>query len=585
MPTIATEENPLDNHLRIFDLGYDKGLYRVIVEGEEGDGKTLFTSKSHFNFVPQLGGETTPSIGSTSQGGGEAGGGTQIFTGELVGGQLHVPSKNGEANSFHVSQSGSAYWGAEFSDILSSEDNANAYILKTGVVKFISGTIAGFTLASSTMTATNFILDATNQKIVLGTGNDIFTADASDATYRLAIGHATYASAPFRVGKDGTFTATSATITGSITADSGNIANWFINTNTLSSGADESTSNVLIDSANNLIRLGPTSGDYITIDGENQRIRTSNYASGITGAGFNIEPSFAEFGDIRARGKFTTAVFESGTISSIAGFMLMTKGADVLDADMTALDASTMNIPTGIYAVVGDILRLKDGINDEWIEVTNTDSAPTYTVTRDKSGNYSANNNPTWKKGTAVVNYGGAISGDGGILMSSYLGPEINIFTHTGTPWVGSAVTEHVRLGDLGGFASLDEIPSNVYGIAIGDSSDYLYSYHDGTNVVFKLGLTSAGSNAKIDVGIDGYLQNGQTAYNTGTGWWLGNSGGAYKASIGDSSQFLTYASGVLSYKGAITAAYPITLKSYTTANLPDPIVDTGYNNPTATAS
>jgi len=237
MPTIATEENPLDNHLRIFDLGYDKGLYRVIVEGEEGDGKTLFTSKSHFNFVPQLGGETTPSIGSTSQGGGEAGGGTQIFTGELVGGQLHVPSKNGEANSFHVSQSGSAYWGAEFSDILSSEDNANAYILKTGVVKFISGTIAGFTLASSTMTATNFILDATNQKIVLGTGNDIFTADASDATYRLAIGHATYASAPFRVGKDGTFTATSATITGSITATSGAIGGWIVTSDAIKDAA------------------------------------------------------------------------------------------------------------------------------------------------------------------------------------------------------------------------------------------------------------------------------------------------------------------------------------------------------------
>lgn len=77
-----------------------------------------------------------------------------------------------------------------------------------------SGTIGGFTLGATTLTATNLILDSSGQRITLGSSNDIIILDADDATYRLWIGNATAASAPFRVTKAGVATAANFFLTG-----------------------------------------------------------------------------------------------------------------------------------------------------------------------------------------------------------------------------------------------------------------------------------------------------------------------------------------------------------------------------------
>jgi hypothetical protein len=66
---------------------------------------------------------------------------------------------------------------------------------------------------------------------------------------------------------------------------------------------------------------------------------------------------------------------------------------------------------------VGDFLRIKDQSNDEWLEVANADSAPTYVVARDKNGDYAVNTNPVWTKGASVVNFGA--SGDGAIQLTA----------------------------------------------------------------------------------------------------------------------------------------------------------------------
>jgi hypothetical protein len=45
-----------------------------------------------------------------------------------------------------------------------------------------------------------------------------------------------------------------------------------------------------------------------------------------------------------------------------------------------------------------------------------------------------------------------------------------------------------------------------------------------------------------IVVAVNGFIRSGQTAYDTGTGWWIGDDGGTPKFSIGDSSgQKLTW--------------------------------------------
>lgn len=83
---------------------------------------------------------------------------------------------------------------------------------------------------------TNLIINSNDQTIKLGTGNDIVTLDAADATYRLAIGHATLASASFRVTKAGVLTAAGANISGAITGATIDIG-----------GADETSFHVDVD--------------------------------------------------------------------------------------------------------------------------------------------------------------------------------------------------------------------------------------------------------------------------------------------------------------------------------------------------
>ena len=175
-----------------------------------------------------------------------------------------------------------------------------------------------------------------------------------------------------------------------------------------------------------------------------------------------------EIQSIACKGIMRSAVFQKDVISAIGG-NLMVLPSDVLDADMTAADNSTLKIEGNETLAVGDILRMKDGTDDEWLEVTNIGSAPTYTVTRDKNGDYGADANPTWPKGTAVVSYGQ--SGAGGIRLSSteeteVKSPSMSIFTHAGSPW--SSITERLRLGNLDGYLGYG---STIFGIGIGDES------------------------------------------------------------------------------------------------------------------
>jgi hypothetical protein len=53
-----------------------------------------------------------------------------------------------------------------------------------------------------------------------------------------------------------------------------------------------------------------------------------------------------------------------------------------------------------------------------------------------------------------------------------------------------------------------------------------------------------------LTVDASGYVRGGQTGYNTGTGFWLGYDSGAYKFSIGNATQSLTWNGSVLTLKG-----------------------------------
>lgn len=196
-------------------------------------------------------------------------------------------------------------------------------------------------------------------------------------------------------------------------------------------------------------------------------IQSSSFVSGEMGTGWQISSAgSAEFQNVSIRGILRSVTFEYSTISAMSGGLVIAQGSDTLDEDMTAADNSTLTITGAITLAVNDRIRIKIGNDDEWMLVTNTASAPTYTVTRDQASSYSANNNPAWKKGVTVVNYGQ--SGDGGLYLtaSDSNAPYLSVFTHAGSPW--SSLTTMLRLGNLNGYLGY---VAETYGLGIGSGA------------------------------------------------------------------------------------------------------------------
>lgn len=121
-----------------------------------------------------------------------------------------------------------------------------------GALSAPTGNIGGFTIGSTTLTATNLTLQsgvANTAHIAVGTGSTFAGLNSANVGGDIAIWagdtHANRASAEFRVTAAGALTATSATITGAITATdltattSGNIAGWVISSNELTGGASD----------------------------------------------------------------------------------------------------------------------------------------------------------------------------------------------------------------------------------------------------------------------------------------------------------------------------------------------------------
>ena len=133
------------------------------------------------------------------------------------------------------------------------------------------------------------------------------------------------------------------------------------------------------------LQVGESSTDYLTIDGANQKIVTNDYVSGVAGVGWSIDSNLAEFANIYARGKISTAVFQKDVISSVGGNLIVLN-SDVLATDIAASD-TTYTISGDSTFAVHDVLRMKDGIDDEWARVTSIAAAPTYGVLRNPDTN------------------------------------------------------------------------------------------------------------------------------------------------------------------------------------------------------
>ena len=194
--------------------------------------------------------------------------------------------------------------------VLDSGGNASF----SGSITSTSGTIGGWTLASTTLTGGNVQLDSTGKIRVGSASADRLWIDATNATYRLWAGNDTPASASFSVTKTGVLYATGATISGAITATSGSfsgsitstsgtIGGWTLASTTLTGG------NAQLDAAGK-IRIGAASADRLWIDATNATHRL--WVGNDTAAS-------ASFSVTKAGVLYATGATISGTITATSG--------------------------------------------------------------------------------------------------------------------------------------------------------------------------------------------------------------------------------------------------------------------------
>ena len=258
-------------------------------------------------------------------------------------------------------------------------------------------------------------------------------------------------------------------------------------------------SEIILDGDNALIRVLDSDGDYIDIDAANLRLISSDYTAGQGGAGFIVSPGLIEAGYLASRGIMRNVTFQNDAIGGMGGSLLIPKGADVLAANMTALDACSVQIEGNTTLAVGDVLRMYEGSDDEWMQVTSAAAAPIYAVDRDKAGDYAADSNPAWKKGASVINYGQ--SGDGAIFLNAGIGdtaPAIWVLTHAGSPW--DTITVPCVMGNLNGYAGY---VTDTYGFAAyKDANNYAKMTASGIEIAGTITIT--GGDTTLDDIADG---------------------------------------------------------------------------------
>ena len=230
----------------------------------------------------------------------------------------------GSVNNAVVSfQSGSNYFrynssaaGTIADPVISVGGNiAATYITAT------SGAIGGFTLGSSTMTAGNLLLDAGNNRILIGTGNSLVAMSPNDGFYA---GSATPTLANFRVSTAGNMFANGADITGKITATDGTIGGWSIGNGIIYKSKIELRATATDEyinvqgstekgSAGNYVRITPNSLSSLTLTGAGDGITSTAAGTSFTNLGTSTTLSTYYVGN---SGASTTLSTDAGSVSN-----------------------------------------------------------------------------------------------------------------------------------------------------------------------------------------------------------------------------------------------------------------------------
>lgn len=308
-------------------------------------------------------------------------------------------------------------------------------------------------------------------------------------------------------------------ISGNIQATVGVIGGWTIGATTLSSGS------VVLDAGNEEIRLGLASGPltgsgvFIGKDGSDYEFRAGDPA----GAYMHWDGTILAL----VSANLTSVVIGtigSGTNLSIQGWQL-SSAFSAPDADTVAWGAGTLTFPDGqTFAIsggnTGNIAALTYIYFDKAASTTvlqTTTTAATAVGTNKVLIAVAQNNADVTKFATFQV-FGGA----GG------MNPLIT--------------ADNIAAGTI----TADEISANTITANKLDVSEL-------SAITADMGDLTAGT---ITLPSGGHVKSGQSAYDTGTGFWLGNDGGTPKFSIGDSAgSKVTWNGTTVGVVGAITGS------------------------------
>jgi hypothetical protein len=217
----------------------------------------------------------------------------------------------------------------------------------------------------------------------------------------------------------------------------------------------------------------------------------------------------AEFNNICARGAIRTAVFIKDEISVVGG-CTMIRPATTMDLTFGIVaPTTTLYADSFEQFAIGDLIRVKDGVNDYWGYISGkgcSGAYPTldYIFVECKSGTVG------WipTKGQAIVNYG-SCAGCGGIILNGQC-PYIDLYTHSGTPWLGTE--SRVRIGNLNGWGTFS---TDTYGIAAGCPTGQYMTYDSASGVLNIKGVInimsgSSGITSFTDANLDN-ISDGST--------------------------------------------------------------------------
>jgi hypothetical protein len=445
-----------------------------------------------------------------------------------------------------------------------------------GSIVALLGTIGGFNLGST------YLSDAANS---MGLSSAVTGGD--DVRFWAGNTLANAAIAPFRVTESGVLVATSATITGAITATSGSIGGFSIGAASLTTGSGASTvglDNTITGGDDVRIYAGSANpvGAPFRVTESGVLVATNATIMGAitatTGAigGFDIGTDYIR-DSLNSMG-ISSTVTVGDDVRFWAGSTFANRAVAPFNAtESGAVAMSNVSITGGSITGAGMVSVVALNLaNRGWTQTCTFSVAGPATV--------------SWGSGSFVTADGGttfAISAGSTGSMSTktyvYLDANVSLTAYQTTTIPTTAV---------GASKVLIAIAQN----GTGEATYFVLSGQGGQNIdasnIVANSITGnelsgsivyAGS---IQVDVSGNIRSGQTIYNdpSNPGWFLGNSGGASKLSIGNTTNYLTWDGTYLKIRGSfdVGSGGLINNASYLVANLPVAVTIVGFNNPSA---